>query len=122
MGWVHRHKHRGAILALIALALQIAVGFSHVHMHGSSGNSHAAVAKQVGRADIPQQAPSQNRSDDDYCAACASIFLVSSAFAPTPPQLPPPALSKAVERAFYRVQLPADAPRLGFRSRAPPSV
>jgi aryl carrier-like protein len=29
MGWVHRYKHRGAVLALTALALQIALTFGH---------------------------------------------------------------------------------------------
>lgn len=123
MGWVHRHKQRGAVLALIALALQIAIAFGHVHLHGVSGSSHAAMVKQIKLAHAPQQIPAQNRGgDDDYCVVCASIFLASSAFTPAPPQLPPPAISKRVEHSFYLAQLPAEPTRLSFRSRAPPKV
>ena len=119
MGWVHRHKHRGAVLALIALALQIAVAFGHVHLHGLTP-AHAAIAKQVRLAHAPAQAPAQNRSeDDDYCAVCASILLASTAFAPSPPQLPLPVASAPIERSFYPVQLRTGPPRLAFRSRAP---
>jgi hypothetical protein len=120
MGWVHRHKHRGAMLALIALALQVAVAFGHVHLHGLTGSAHAAFVKQV-RLGHTTPAPAQNRGDDDdYCAVCASIFLTSSAYAPAPPQLLPPVISKRIEHSLRPAQLRGEPPRLAFRSRAPP--
>ena len=123
MGWVHRHKHRGAVLALIALALQIALTFGHVHLRGLSGNSHAVAAEQARRAHPSQQAPAQNPShDDDYCAICASIFLASSAFAPAPPQLLVPANFQRVEHSFNAAGTVVELQRLAFQSRAPPAA
>jgi hypothetical protein len=121
MGWVHRHKHRGAVLALIALALQIAVAFSHVHLHGL-GSSHA-IAKQAGLSHSLPQTPAQTpNDDDDYCAICASIFLVSSAFAPALPQLLVPVNFERVELCFTTASPLAEPPRLAFRSRALPAA
>jgi hypothetical protein len=123
MGWVHRHKHRGAVLALIALALQIALTFGHVHLRGLVGDSHAAIAQQVRLAHTPQQTPAQAPADnDDYCAICASIFLASSAFAPAPPQLLVPASFQRVELCFIATPPLTEPPRLAFRSRAPPAA
>jgi hypothetical protein len=121
MGWIDRHRRHGAVLALIALALQIAITFGHVHLHGLNGNSHAPIAKQARLAHTPSQTPAQTPSDDDdYCAICASIFLASSAFAPTPPQLLVPVNFRRVELCFNTATPIADSPRLAFRSRAPP--
>ena len=123
MGWVHRHKHRGAVLALIALALQIALTFGHVHLRGLSGNSHAVAAEQARRAHTPQQAPARNPGDDDdYCAICASIFLASSAFAPAPPQVVVSANFQRVEHYFNVASTVVESQRLAFRSRAPPAA
>jgi len=123
MGWVHRHKHRGAALALIALALQIALTFGHVHRRGLSGSSHAPIAEQVRLANTPQQTPAQSPTDnDDYCAICASIFLASSAFAPAPPPLLVPANFQRIEHYFNAARPLAERPRLAFRSRAPPAA
>lgn len=123
MGWVHRHKHRGAVLALIALALQIALTFGHVHQRGLAGGSSNAIAKQVRLAHTSPQAPAQHPSDrDDYCATCASIFLASSAFAPAPPQLLVPADFQRVEHWLKAASPFVEPLRLAFRSRAPPLV
>jgi hypothetical protein len=121
MGWVHRHKQCGAVLALIALALQIALTFGHVHLRGLAGGSPVAIAEQVRLAHTVPQAPTQHPSDDDnYCAVCASIFLASSAFAPAPPQLLVPANFQRVEHCFNAARSLAESLRLAFRSRAPP--
>ncbi len=121
MGWVHRHKHRGAVLALIALALQVALTFGHVHVRGPSGSSHAAIAEQIRLAHVAPQMPAQHHGDDDdYCAICASIFLASSAFAPAPPQLLVPLNFEPIEHSLDNVQALSESLRLAFRSRAPP--
>ena len=121
MGWVHRHKHRGAVLALIALALQIALTFGHVHLRGLAGGSPNAIAEQVRLAHIPPQAPAQYPVDhDDYCSICASIFLASSAFAPAPPQLLVLADFQRIEHWLTAASPFAEPLRLAFRSRAPP--
>jgi len=123
MGWVHRHKRRGAVLALVALGLQIALTVGHVHLRGPATGSHAAIAQLVRLAHTPPPAPIQNPgNDDDYCAICASIFLASSAFAPAPPQLLVPANFQRVEHCFNAARPRAERPRLAFRSRAPPTA
>ncbi len=123
MGWVHRHRHFGAVVALMALALQIALTFGHVHLHGLSGSAHATIAKQVRLAHTPAPTPAQNRGDnDDYCAVCASIFLASNAFAPPPPQLLVPSNFERVERTFHAARTLVEPSRLAFRSRAPPAA
>ena len=121
MGWVHRHKHRGAVLALIALALQIALTFGHVHLRGQAGGSHGLIAEQVRLAHVPGQLPAQHPGDDDdYCAICASIFLASNAFAAAPPQLVVPSNFRRIEHSLDAASPVIQPLRLAFRSRAPP--
>jgi len=125
MGWVHRHKRRGALLALAALALQITLAFGHVHLNlrGLAGDSrrttiaphHATFAQTL------PQAPAQNSDDDDYCAICASIFLVSSSYTPAPPALPVPVGFQRIEHSFDNARVSAELRRrFAFQSRAPP--
>jgi hypothetical protein len=131
MNFVHRYKRRGALLALAALALQIAVAFGHVHLNtlhlrdvtgGSRGTAitphHAAFAQ------TSPQAPAQNSNDDDdYCAICASIFLVSSSFTPAPPALPEPIGFQRIEHSFDHARgCLEQRRRLAFQSRAPPAA
>ena len=121
MGWIQRHRRHGALLALAALVLQIVLSFGHVHLHGVAQSAPAAITHPIALADKNSQTPAPIRGDsDEYCAICASIFLASSAFAPTPPQLPLPAKFQRVEHSFHAARLFADPPRLAFRSRAPP--
>jgi hypothetical protein len=121
MGWIDRHKRCGTVLALVALALQIVLGFDHVHLHGLAHHSHAPLAQHSATTQPASRGPAQNRGgDDDYCAICASIFLASSAFAPTPPQLPLPAGFQRVGHSFDAAQPLIETLRLAFRSRAPP--
>jgi hypothetical protein len=119
MRLIDRYKRHGVVLALFALALQVVVAFDHVHLPGVAQHAGVAIAKR-GVAQAHSQTPSQSPADNDYCAACASIFLASSAFAPAPPQLLIPASVQRVEHSFYAAQLPAEPPQLAFRSRAPP--
>jgi hypothetical protein len=126
MGWVHRHKRHGALFALAALLLQIAVSFGHVHLDGvvrAAPHSTVAGAPGITLAQNSPQLPAQSPGgDDDYCAICASIFLVSTSFVSEPPKLPVPA-------AFERIRHPLSvargiiAPRrFAFQSRAPPAA
>jgi hypothetical protein len=111
---------RGAILALAALLLQLTLAFGHLHLRGQGGavlaQHHSAVAQSS------SQTPTQNTNDDDYCAICVSIFLASSAFAPTPPQLLLPILSQPLERFFVASEIIGKPQLFAFRSRAPPAA
>jgi hypothetical protein len=131
MNFVHRHKRRGALLALAALALQITLAFGHIHLNGlhlrgvSDGPRGTTFAPY--RATLAQpspQAPGQNSNDDDdYCAICASIFLVSSSFTPAPPVLPMPAGFQRIEHSFDNAHgCTEPRRRLAFQSRAPPAA
>src|SRR6516225_6217672 len=104
MNFVHRHKRRGALLAVAALALQITLAFGHVHLndlHLRGDNSGTTIAPhRAALAQTSPQAPAQNSDDDDYCAICASIFLVSNSFTPAAPALPVPAGFQRIQHSF----------------------
>jgi hypothetical protein len=122
MGWVHRHKRRGALFALAALALQIAVSFGHVHLDGLMRPSNALVTSHnTAVAQASQQTPGQNPGDDDdYCAICASIFLVSTSFVSEPPKLPVPDVFQRIRHSVSTDRGISTPLRVAFRSRAPP--
>jgi hypothetical protein len=131
MNFVHRHKRRGALLALAALALQITLAFGHVHLNdlhlrGVTGGLRGTTFAPY-RATLAQtlpQAPAQNSNDDDdYCAICASIFLVSTSFTPVPPVLPVPIGFQRIEHPFDHAHGGTEPRRrLAFQSRAPPAA
>ena len=121
MGWVWLHRRHGALLALAALVLQIVLSFCHVHLRGVTRSAPPAISHSISLADKNSQTPAPIPADtDDYCAVCASIFLVSSAFAATPPPLLVPANFQRVEHPFNVARPLTEPPRLAFRSRAPP--
>jgi hypothetical protein len=126
MGWVRGHKRRGAVMALAALALQIALSFGHVHLDGAvRAAPHVALAgaHKITVAQAAPQLPAQNPADDDdYCAICASIFLVASSFVSEPPKLPVPAGFAFITHAVTVAHGIAAPWRFAFQSRAPPAV
>jgi hypothetical protein len=125
MGWVHRYKRRGALFALAALALQIVLSFGHVHLDGIvRAGPHTAIAgtHNVALAQAAPQTPAQTPGDDDYCAICASIFLVSTSFVSEPPKLPVPDVSWRIEPSFSAARGIVTPHRVAFRSRAPPAA
>jgi hypothetical protein len=130
MNFVHRHKRRGALLALAALALQITLAFGHVHLNdlhlrGVSGGSDGAkiAPHHTMLAQTSPQAPAQNSNDDDYCAICASIFLVSNSFTPAPPAVPVPVGFQRIEHSFDHARgCIEQRRRFAFQSRAPPAA
>jgi len=126
MGWVHRRRRHGAYLALLALALQIAVSFAHVHLDGM-GAPHAGVgvagAHKVAATQALRQTPAQNPgADNDYCAICASIFLVSTSFVSAPPKLSVPDGFARISRSFAATGAILPPRRVLFQSRGPPAA
>jgi|SRR5580692_10408235 hypothetical protein len=125
MGWVRCHKRRGAWVALAALALQIALSFGHVHLgavraapHGAIAGTHNITVVQ-GSAQLPAQNPGD---DDDYCAICASMFLVATSFVSEPPQLPVPAGFTFITHSVAATHGIVAPRRFAFQSRAPPAA
>jgi hypothetical protein len=122
MGWVHRRKRYSALLALAAVALQIALSFGHVHLNLPSSVGDSPVPHYGTLAQTSPQTPAQHPADDDYCAICASIFLVSSSFTPAPPTLPVPVGFQRIEHSFDNARGCTQPRRFAFQSRAPPAV
>jgi len=118
MDWFRRRF--GIWTALIALAIQFWVSFGHVHGIGADGpaTAHSRTAQN-----LPSSTPDQGGDrDDDYCAICAVLALVSTsqtASAPTIALVVAPA-------SVVRWQITAidgfESPRAAFRSRAPPQA
>ena len=122
MGRVRDHTRFGALVGLAALALQIVLSFGHVHLAnvrpaGVVATHGAAVAAATHQA--PAQTPGD---DDDYCAICASIYLVSTSVAAQPPPLPVPLGFSHVEHVTVGDRAIAAPRHVAFRSRAPPAA
>jgi hypothetical protein len=124
MGWVHRHKRRGALFAFAALMLQIVVSFGHVDLGDIAGPAHISFAgSHQTLAKASQPGPAQNNGDDDgYCPICASIFLVSTSFVSEPPQLPVPDGFERIRHSLSTDRGISTPLRVAFRSRAPPAA
>jgi hypothetical protein len=126
MGWVRCHNRLGAWLALTALALQVVLAFGHVHFDRIERAALAVAGMPHGSSAIVQashQGPAQlPADDDDYCAICASISLVSNSFIAVAPPLPLPGdFTRAAHD--YADSFGVIAPRrTPFQSRAPPSA
>jgi hypothetical protein len=103
------------MLALLALIAQLALSFGHVH------SPHAAAAAPgIASAAAPDPAPADHEHDDEYCAICAMLALLTGAQCAVAPSLAQPTA------AIIAVPMPEPAAarliaRLdSFRSRAPP--
>ena len=122
MGWVRGHSRFGALAALAALALQLVLSFGHLHVQNvrSAGAvaTHGAVV-----AATTQQTPAQTPGDDDdYCAICASTYLVATSVAAQPPALLVPVGFSHIEHAIVADRAIAPPRHVAFRSRAPPAA
>jgi hypothetical protein len=118
MRWFRTRRQFCGWVALLALALQLALSFGHVH--GLDTDSRTALASIAANSGAPQQPAGGQHSDDDYCAICAVITMLSGAQCAAPPALATP--SACVTQL---PPLPLAVPRLiarhdSFRSRAPP--
>src|SRR5262249_8017215 len=122
MEWVHRNRQSGTSLALAALVLQIVLSFGHVHLSTASDVSLSATTHRVPLTQVQSQPPAQNPGDDDYCAICASMFLVSTSFTPAPPVLPVPAIFQRMENFCDNARDVAEPRHPAFQSRAPPAA
>jgi Protein of unknown function (DUF2946) len=117
---VRRRRRYGASLAIAAMALQFLLSFGHVHVHGGRGTPIVLASAHSG---VGAPAQGQNKPDDeDYCAICATIALLSGSVTAMPPQLALPVVSAVVEHAD-RIAIAAIGPRRApYQSRAPPSA
>jgi len=125
MRWVRAKRKFGGRLALFALAVQLTLSFGHIHPEDIFGPAraaaHAAVALPAAGYFRPLSTDQHSSHNDDYCAICATMYLLNSSSVPEAPQLRPlPFVSQPIEH-FDGVTAVFIAPRRApFQSRAPP--
>jgi hypothetical protein len=118
MGWLRSNRRRWAWAALLALTFQLGLAFGHVH------GLHAAQPVLSATTDAGNTAPSQTNGGDqdnnDYCATCAILALLTGAQGATAPIVVLPIRSTSAEITFAPEAARIVAQRAPFRSRAPP--
>ena len=124
MHWVRARRKGGGLVALFALALQFTLSFGHVHTENIFVASPAiAIATAVDQSEPTSSTHQHPSRTNDYCAICATIYLLSSSFAPEAPQLLAQPFNPQRIQHFDSVAAIFIAPqRAPFQSRAPPSV
>jgi hypothetical protein len=118
MHWFRRRY--GLWLALIALAIQFWVSFGHVHGIGAHepASAHSRTAQN-----LPSPTPDQRGDhDDDYCAICAVLALVSTSQTASAPAIALVVAPVSVVRWQIAATDKFESPRTAFRSRAPPQA
>lgn len=126
MGWFRAKSKWGGRLALFALAVQLVLAFGHIHpddIYGSLHDPFPTQAISLAAAGHGQVVSSDQSAvvDNDFCAICATVSLLSSSVAAETPKLPLPEL-QTVERTTVALAVAVISPRRPFQSRAPPSV
>lgn len=114
---------------MFALALQLTLSFGHIHPEDIFGPAGAA-APVAANASIGLSAAGHPGSwstgrhsgpHDDYCAICATTYLLGSSFVPEPPQLAALAVASQPITHDDAVADVLVAPRRApFQPRAPP--
>lgn len=125
MRWVRAKRKFGGRLALFALALQLTLSFGHIHPEDIFGPARAAADASIAlpAADHSWLLSTDQHSshNDDYCAICATMYLLASSSVPEAPQLLPlPFASQPIEHLDGVTAVFIAPRRAPFQSRAPP--
>jgi hypothetical protein len=124
MRWFRANRTSGGRLALFALAVQLVLSFGHIHREDIFGPAAApagaVVVASAADPSAPTPADPAPGHADDYCAICASLYLLGTSFVPDVPQLPLPHVSYAIEHVDRTVVVLVVPQRAPFQSRAPP--
>jgi hypothetical protein len=123
MRWARAKRTYGGGLALFALALQLMLPFAHLHPEDIFGPGGAPFTlSAVERFDPPSTDPHPSHNDD-YCAICATMYLLGSSPIPdAPPLLPLSFVWQRVDHFDLTVATFVALGRRPFQSRAPPSA
>lgn len=113
MVWFRSLRRCGGWLALLALTLQLGLAFGHVHGTHAAGSQAAAVTSTPSPTD-------NGDHDDDYCATCAILALLTASPTASAPVAPAPVAFVAAEIAIPDASIRIGLSRAAFHSRAPP--
>lgn len=122
MRWARAKRKYSGGLALFALALQFMLSFAHLHPEDifSPGGASFTLSAQRSQPLPADPHPSHN---DDYCAICATMYLLGSSPIPeAPPLLPLSVVCQRIDRFDHSVATFVALRRRPFQSRAPPSA
>jgi hypothetical protein len=123
MRWVRAKRKYGGGLALFALALQFMLSFAHIHREDIFGPGVASFTLSAAEGSRPLSTDPHPGHNDDYCAICATMYLLGSSPIPeAPPLLPLSFVWQRVDRFEHPVAAFVALGRRPFQSRAPPSA
>lgn len=120
MGWLRSARRTWGWVALLALVLQLGLSFGHVHALNAepSGTALASVA----HGGTNPSKPDTGDRDDDYCAICAIMAMLSGAQTASAPALALPISLPCTEIAASPKAIDIASTPSAFRSRAPPQA
>jgi hypothetical protein len=123
MRWVRAKRQYGGALALFALALQFMLSFAHLHPEDIFGPGSVSFTLSTAERTQPPSIDPHPTHNDDYCAICATMYLLGSSPIPeAPPLLPLSFVWQRVDRFDHPVATFVAPGRRPFQSRAPPSA
>jgi hypothetical protein len=123
MHWARAKRKYGGALALLALALQLMLSFAHLHPEDIFGPGGVSFSFSAAERSRPLSTDHHSSRNDDYCAICATIFLLSTSSIPdAPPLLPLSFVWQRVKHFDHTVAIFVALRRQAFQSRAPPSA
>jgi hypothetical protein len=120
MGWFRSRTRLGAWAAAFVLVAQLVLSFGHVH--GLAGEHPCAVstlAVDKAAACAPQH---DANHDDDYCAICAVLAMLSGAQTASAPIVPVHLVGAWTEQTVSPDRVLPERAHVAFRSRAPPQA
>ena len=123
MRWARAKRKYGGGLALFALALQFMLSFAHLHPEDIFGPGHTSSTLSAAERSQPLSTDPHPSHNDDYCAICATMYLLGSAPIPEAPALLPQSFVwQRVDAFDHTVAAFVALRRQPFQSRAPPSA
>jgi len=123
MRWARAKRKYSGGLALFALALQFMLSFAHLHPEDIFGPGSVSFTLSPAERSQPLSTDPHPSHNDDYCAICATMYLLGSSPVPEAPLLLPLlSVWQRVDRFDHTVAITVVLRRRPFQSRAPPST
>jgi hypothetical protein len=120
MGWLRSRMRLGAWTAAFVLVAQLVLSFGHVHGL-ADGRPCAVSTLALDKADACARQHDANHNDD-YCAICAVLAMLSGAQTASAPIIPVHFVGAWTEQTASPDSVLPDRAHIAFRSRAPPQA